>query len=391
MRKQTKILWLVLMLLLASFALPAQAQRSDCYDDGVTALADGDYEEAIDQFTCAIEDDPENGAAYWGRASAYILLAPPLELQVIFDLNQVSNDVLEEAVDDLADQIDDDPERIEPYVLRAFANYWLGSYEDSFEDCNAALDIDDNSVCFLLRGVANQHLGETRDAEDDFEQAFEMDDSSPVVYELIAFAYFDTGEYELAVDNFSGAIDLVPDDAFYYLWRGWSFYFLQEYNDAIDDFDAAIDIDPDYAPPYFRRGLTRLAQEDFEAAADDLYLWAQVFAGTDDFNIDTLEDGDTLDLTMEEGFFYAFEFEAEEGQSITITVEGRDDVDPLIALISPDGDGLMVNDDRDAADGDYNAEIEDFEAPESGTYLLLVMHSYVVIEGDVEVSLELRG
>ncbi|MFN8374997.1 MAG: hypothetical protein U0694_19240 [Anaerolineae bacterium] len=56
-------------------------------------------------------------------------------------------------------------------------------------------------------------------------------------------------------------------------------------------------------------------------------------------------------------------------------MEGRDGVDPLIALIGPDGNGLAANDDRDFEGGDYNSEIADFEAPDDGTVMtILIFH-----------------
>jgi hypothetical protein len=69
-------------------------------------------------------------------------------------------------------------------------------------------------------------------------------------------------------------------------------------------------------------------------------------------------------------------FEAEAGQVVTITTTeaaGEPDIDTLLYLFDAEGRRLAVNDDADFAAGNLYAEIENFEIPEDGVYLVMAM------------------
>jgi thioredoxin-like negative regulator of GroEL len=82
MKAFVKSLFLLVLLCLTVVAVPVSAQ--DCFDDAQDAFEDGDYEDAAELFTCAIDDDPENYEAYLGRANSY-LLTGSLAVQTIID------------------------------------------------------------------------------------------------------------------------------------------------------------------------------------------------------------------------------------------------------------------------------------------------------------------
>lgn len=67
------------------------------------------------------------------------------------------------------------------------------------------------------------------------------------------------------------------------------------------------------------------------------------------------------------------EFDFEEGQVVTITVQAVDpaELDTVLSLISPDGEIVATNDDHGASDrtlGRYDSRISDFVIEDSGTY-----------------------
>lgn len=65
----------VMILLLCSCGQSAKPTWQEQYDLGVKYLEDGNYAEAIIDFTAAIEIDPQKAPAYTGRGDAYVQLA----------------------------------------------------------------------------------------------------------------------------------------------------------------------------------------------------------------------------------------------------------------------------------------------------------------------------
>lgn len=95
------------------------------------------------------------------------------------------------------------------------------------------------------------------------------------------------------------------------------------------------------------------------------------------FAFDQVEIGTSTTVAIDHSQpVYLVRFEAEAGQTITITTgqaRGEPDVDTLLYLFDAEGRRLAVNDDADFAAGNLYAEIEGFEVPEDGEYVVMAM------------------
>lgn len=87
----------------------------------------------------------------------------------------------------------------------------------------------------------------------------------------------------------------------------------------------------------------------------------------------------------------AYEFDAEVGETVTITLVSRD-FDPLLLLVDENGEQVASDDD---SAGNLNARIESFTVPSSGTYVIIVTsfgtsNTGVEFSGEYTLSVE-RG
>ena len=122
------VLAVVLIALLAAAAaalyftkFSPQARWQEQYDLGEQYLLEMDYEQAIVAFTAAIEIDPEETAAYLGRAEAYIGE----------DIEEASDESLQAALDDYDSVVELEPERTEAYLGEADIYVVMDDYDSA--------------------------------------------------------------------------------------------------------------------------------------------------------------------------------------------------------------------------------------------------------------------
>ncbi len=91
------------------------------------------------------------------------------------------------------------------------------------------------------------------------------------------------------------------------------------------------------------------------------------------------DEGETTEIegSIRANGSYVEEIELEEGQFVTITVHAAgEEFDPILSLISEDGELLAINDDHGSGDRELNffdSRITDFVITESGTYMIEVV------------------
>jgi hypothetical protein len=101
----------------------------------------------------------------------------------------------------------------------------------------------------------------------------------------------------------------------------------------------------------------------------------------------------TQDLLGERAF--SFPFEAQAGDTLNVTVRDvlgdESDIDPVIALVAPDGEIIAQNDDHDSADPSldvFDSRLSNVVLSEAGVYTLTV-REYRGLAGSVEITISL--
>jgi tetratricopeptide (TPR) repeat protein len=359
--KPMKRWWpLTLCLLHTGFTASVSAQDNVCDSAvdytaiGQAAFAQGNYVQAVADYTCAVEVDPLNYQAYFGRGQASLFLGQVTEDFYRVRLNAPNaTRLFRAAVEEYTAQIESNPADMIAYQLRAFT-YWFTSQDEmALADYEQLLSLDpQNALFYALRGSSNLHIGNAENAAEDFDRALALDSDNAHIHRIIGASYAQTGETELALGYLNQAVELAPDDAFTYMFRA----FVHEIH---EDFDVSA---RDYARFIDLRARERTVEK-------------------------TLQPDSEIVLPMTSGRVYEMPIEAKAGEVLTIwATSPRFDVDTLILLLGPDGEPLIGSGDILLFES-TNSLIEGFAVPANGTYTLLVTHSGGGSEGEVEISL----
>ncbi|VVB65742.1 Photosystem I assembly protein Ycf3 [Candidatus Gugararchaeum adminiculabundum] len=165
----------------------------------------GDYEQAIEDFTRAIEIDPKSAGAYNNRGTAYYMMKD-----------------FRRAVDDCTEAI-----RLAPEFSSAHNN----------------------------RGAFRLGMRKYRKAMEDFDKAIAINPKNEGAHNNRGAACYGLKKYKRAVKNFTKAIGIKPWYPEAYLNRGNAWMGLGEYGKAIEDYDVATAMRQGYADAYKNRGI----------------------------------------------------------------------------------------------------------------------------------------
>jgi tetratricopeptide (TPR) repeat protein len=230
---------------------------------GALSYAQGEYEQAIEDYDRAIALDPEFAGAYHNRGVAYRLMDN--RDAAIADFERVL-----ELSDDPYWREQAEQHLVENYSRRGNAYADQGEYEQAIEDYDRAIEIDPEYVgAYHDRGIAYFENGEYARAIEDYDRAIEIDPDFAGAHLRRGNAYFENGEYARAIEDYDRAIELVPEFAGAYNNRGNAYADLGEYEQAIEDYDRAIEIDPEDALAYTNRGSTYANLGEYEQAIED--------------------------------------------------------------------------------------------------------------------------
>ncbi|MDR2424686.1 MAG: tetratricopeptide repeat protein [Prevotellaceae bacterium] len=125
------------------------------FDKGFEAYDNGDYEEAIEYLSKAIELDPNKAAIYGLRGEAK------------YKLSDYSG-----AIEDFSKAIELGLNEANTYNNRGNAKYELSDYSGAIEDLSKAIELDPNDArAYYNRGNAKYELSDYSGAIEDFSKA----------------------------------------------------------------------------------------------------------------------------------------------------------------------------------------------------------------------------
>ena len=133
----------------------------------------GDYQGALKDFDQLIKEEPNNGYAYFSRASALLELNKP-----------------QPALDDANRAIELDPSIPEAYETRGVAKLMRGDQDGALLDFNRAIELDENFVsAYSNRGALKSDLGDYDGALIDLNKAIEIDPNNVRAYQNRAITH----------------------------------------------------------------------------------------------------------------------------------------------------------------------------------------------------------
>lgn len=237
----------------------ASEESEKHHSQAQTYYKEGKYEDAIKEYTEAINLEGNNALYYNNRGCAYLFSSKNNE--ALADFNK-------------AIELDSNFET--SYSGRAII--YLRQNR-----------IDDAKINFLRAARIYIDKEKYDDAEKELNSAIEADNKYGEAYYYLGWVEFCRENYQNAIGKYDEAIKLNFDEDYVYAERGLAKYALGKYKDAIEDFDKTIEIDPNYAEAYEYRGECYYSLSDYEKASEDFKKYLEL-------------DGDNLDEKTKENF-----------------------------------------------------------------------------------------
>ena len=199
-------------------------------DEAWKLWSQNDFNGATKIFDEAIQLNPNNAQAYYGRGTAYFL-----------------QQKYERAIQDLNRSIELDPTFALAYNNRGSAYILLKQYERAIQDYDKALQLNPNyTEAYNNRGFTYDQSGQYKRAIQDYDKAIQLDQNYTDAYYNRGNACVNLKRYERAIQDYDKAIQLNPNYVKAYNNRGWAYYCLKQYERAIQDFDKVIQLNPNF-------------------------------------------------------------------------------------------------------------------------------------------------
>lgn len=250
----------------ATVAIAAPISATQFFNLGVDEIQSDKYEQAIADFTQAIELDANFAAAYSNRCLVYIQLGDYAK-----------------AADNCTAALQRNPDNTEAYLNRGLAYYRLGKYQSAISEYTQVIKRNSNDFrAYYNRGLARFELKDYAKAIADYNQALHSNHqpSKP----LLADVYNDRGLAQLMLENvpeaitdFSLAINLDSANHRAFYNRACACHRNNDYIGAIRDFTLALQLDPNHAEAYVNRGLIHHELGLQQAALSDLKTASRCF------------------------------------------------------------------------------------------------------------------
>lgn len=211
-----------------------------------------DYENAIANYTRAIELNSQTAEAYVNRGAAY---------------ESMGN--LDLALQDFNTALALEP-KSEAYNNRANVHFKKRDYDRAAQDYSKALELGPgNAGAHLYRGHALKNMGLHDHAIRDYSEALILDPDNADAYTSIGTIHSQRGDHDSAIKNYDQALKIDPCDPYTYLSRGASHNAKGDFDNAERDFGKALELDREYAYAYSSRGMVFIKKGEVDRALRD--------------------------------------------------------------------------------------------------------------------------
>jgi len=226
---------------------------------GNVRLRAGDIPRALEDFSRAIELNPDYAAALYARGNVYGMTGD-----------------LDDAIDDYSRAISADPAFKEALLGRAAAFDARGQTGNALDDYTRAIALDpDDANSYVYRGMTLKKEGLFDRAIEDYSQAIRLDPASFEAYNNRGVAYKHLRMYVQAVEDYNRAIEIAPRSGLAYCNRGIVFGTMGRIDEAVADLTSALHFEPDMVRAllergslYARTGRLQMARQDLQEACD---------------------------------------------------------------------------------------------------------------------------
>lgn len=285
MKKALTILVFLLCGLQVSFA---QYDRDVFYLRGRTALQDGKYAAAIENFNILARLDTTDYWTFFFRGIAKYNLGDLRGAQKDFNTSVRLNPVFtngyhyraitlsrfgryDEALQDFEKAIELRPGSIGLYFSRGVTYFLAQQFEPAVRDFDRYIKKEPKDPsAYLNRGASYLFLGDTLKAINDYNRAIRIDRFEPEGFIRRGRLYAEQKKYDLAISDMDRAIELDSTSTFAYFNRALMFYEVQDYNAAMRDLNRVLKDEPGNALTLYNRSLISAQVGDYQGALADM-------------------------------------------------------------------------------------------------------------------------
>ncbi len=276
-----KWLWLILVAIGIFIAVSWQPyqkslQAKEHFDQGMLLFENKGYEDALNEFSLAIEIKPDYAEAYYQRGLVYISSGEDdLGMQDFEQAISIQSSLAKRYNEEYANlnniyglrasnfykdhqvavnyftrviQINSEYENV--YVLRGYSFFELGMYDEAISDLTIGLEkisrqISENSIAqiYLLRARAFDQKEDYLNAIDDYTHAIELSLLDvPTMFYLRGRAYYLIYHEEESLVDFNRALEISPNNALYLYARGKTYQELGQFDKALEDLERALSL-----------------------------------------------------------------------------------------------------------------------------------------------------
>ncbi len=319
MKKLTLIFISLLLISIVSFA---QSPKK-LYKTAETFAKNGKMQDAIDNYTKALELDPNYIKAYVGRALSYEKMSNAVKAledyeragvldpgdenlhvsaaKLSFELKQYKR-----AIKNAELAIVQDKKNLESYHVKIRSLHYIGLDKEALENSSKAIDIKKKFITYYDKGEILYSLKEYAEAQIFYELAINKDESNVLGYVGLANSYYsqkmyskcintatvalnhdakskdalfirskayhDKMDYVNSIKDLSQIILLYPNETYIkeiYYERGLSYSAFNQFVPAVTDYTKVIEIDNNYYQAYFKRAEAYVAMRNLKSAIAD--------------------------------------------------------------------------------------------------------------------------
>jgi tetratricopeptide (TPR) repeat protein len=349
-----------------------------------------DWQEVIADLTPILDQGVRDAVIYTFRAGAYLQLAS-------YRL----------AIEDYSTAIEINPDFFIAYHNRGHAYTLFGKYAEAVADFERAIQLKPDS------GLTFENLYEAR-------ITYQGYSGQELIEQSLGYAIQEQseGRYSNAFRDYSHSINymdeynLTHNTEYIFYNRGMLYRQLENYEDALVDLNQALEIRPKFAPAYYGRGLVYQAMGDLAHAAEDFDrailldshfapsylarakletsanpgyagdLWNWMRSRTlRDIPWNWYSVGQIFDIQIGDGWTYTIPFEGGARQQVTVSVQTQTTtVEPIIVLLDINSEPIT---------GALGTSIDNFVLPQDGIYKMVISatESGNVVTAEVTINI----
>lgn len=240
---------------------------------GINQYRQGNYQEAIAQFTQAIEQVTADKNYFEAEVKSHLTTAYSNRC-----LSHLALEDFEEAIVDCTIVLQNTPDQAEAYLNRGLAYYNLSQIDAAITDYNQLLQLHPNDYRgFYNRALAWFAAGNMINSLNDYNHAIhyatEMtvgDTDWVLMHKERGIVHFQLADYKAAIADFSRAIAFDTVNVSAYFYRACACQSLEWYDCAQQDFTTVLKLEPGHGQSYLNRGIAHYQSGDIQEAIVDL-------------------------------------------------------------------------------------------------------------------------